>query len=183
MKTPNIFRALVFPNILRALLFSNIFRALVFSNIFRALVFRKTETAAASILLSQNAPSQSQKTRSPSSTPKKLYSFSQPGPCGRSCRMYLSMWSVLRLSRGVWNNVKELQNELMFNHNSKALYNNNIWTWPGCDFLVFTGDSGEDENCHLAYGDFTFQVDSFESWLGHLKIHRTMVCFGKLAHG
>ena len=92
MKTPNIFRALVFPNILRAL---------VFSNIFRALVFRKTETAAASILLSQNAPSQSQKTRSPSSTPKKLYSFSQPGPCGRSCRVYLSMWSLLWLSRWV----------------------------------------------------------------------------------
>ena len=87
----NILRALVFLNIFRALAFPNILRALVFSNIFRALVFRKTETAAASILLLQNAPSQSQKTRSPSSAPKKLYFFSQPGPCGRSCRVYLSM--------------------------------------------------------------------------------------------
>ena len=36
--------------------------------------------------------------------------------------------------------------------------NNNIQTWSGCDYFVFTGDSGEYENCHLLYGDLTFQV-------------------------
>merc|ERR1711899_227464 len=29
--------------------------------------------------------------------------------------------------------------------------------FEGCDYLIYTGDSGEDENCHLHQGDFTFQ--------------------------
>ena len=33
----------------------------------------------------------------------------------------------------------------------------NQFSLSGCDYLIFSGDS-EDENCHLVSGTFTFQV-------------------------
>ena len=56
------------------------------------------------------------------------------------------------------NNKNNDNNDNNNNNNDNDDNNNNIQTWSGCDYFVFTGDSGGYENCHLLYGDFTFQV-------------------------
>ena len=94
--------------------------------------------------------------------------------CDRSCSLHLPMWFFSHLPRYEWRKLNFKKVNLKRNLFSFAFKH----SLSGCDYLIFSENS-EDENCHLSYGGFSFQVCPF---LLLLKNVMTFKYLGLLQH-